>query len=165
MARYKPLRSRRSTSQGLRMSKILRKFQIRLFLSEIINPAITKYLSANSKIVIEVISRRDVNYTAEVCECLTESPFSLAKLTFLSPGELLISVRYWIYFWRGKWNKCGNFHLVCISPWLHMVSPNTYVAEGGLTSPISMSGLPEVWSDLGETVLPSGRYRQCLSEE
>ena len=35
----------------------------------------------------------------------------------------------------------------------------TYLADGGLTSPISMYGLPEVQSNLGETVLPSGRYR------
>ena len=59
-------------------------------------------MARNSKIVIEVIYWRYINYSAKVCEWLAESSISLAEMTFLAPGEVFISMRSSFYFWQGN---------------------------------------------------------------
>ena len=101
MTRYKPLRPWGSTSRGLKMSNIFGKNPNPLIPQPSLKSLcdISKYLAGNSKIVIEVISWRYVNYTTEVCEWLAESSLSLAEMKFLSLGEVFIA-RYSFYFWR-----------------------------------------------------------------
>ena len=54
------------------------------------------------------------------------------------------------------------FHSICyfsLTTHVSRVIAYTELAEGGLTSTSTMTGLLEVWSDIWENVLTSGRYR------
>ena len=92
------------------------------------------------------------------------------KLYSYNLGEVQAMSLWGILLFGRKIKEITEFSTrFVMSPWLHTL-PGCMIAyielaEGFLTSPSTMTGLLEIWSDLWKNVLPSGRYRHCLWEE